>query len=181
MSCAIEAFDAAAPEKSRSAALMPGARGVIVSASAGPALWRAFRARMDAEPALWELEHPYDAFVATILARGDAALSHAGIGFRRFEAAFHATPRMDFLALSRSTAWGTRVSFLLHIHAKYGPWWALRGAWLVDAEVAPPLSDAAPCDGCAAPCVGGWENAGGLVRATPEWAVRRRAGAPVRR
>jgi hypothetical protein len=167
-SCGIEAYDAAAPEAFRSAALMPGARGVVVAASAGPALWRAFRVRMDARPALWDDPHPYDAFVASLLARADDALGRAGVAFRRFDAAFDATPRVDFLALARLTGLGSPGPFALYIHATHGPWWALRGAWLVDGEVDPPRVQRPPCEGCAAPCVGGWDHAGSIVRATPE-------------
>ena len=167
-SCSIDAFDAAAPEGMRSGALMPGARGVVVAASAGPALWRAFRSVTEAEPARWDEEHPYDTFVASLLARADAALGAAGIAFRRFEAAVHATPRMDFLALSRLTGLGSPGPFLLHVHETHGPWWALRGAWLVDAEVEPALAHTPPCARCSAPCVGGWERAGGIVDATPQ-------------
>jgi hypothetical protein len=171
-SCGIEAYDAAAPEAVRSAALLPGARGVVVVGSAGPALWRLFRARTDADPGLWDRPHPYDAFVASLLARGDEALAREGVRFRRFEAAFAATPRLDFVALARLAGLGTPGPFRLAIHAVHGAWWALRGAWLVDAEVDPPSCEPSPCRGCAAPCVGGWDHAGGIVRATPDVRAR---------
>jgi hypothetical protein len=165
---AIEAYDAAAPVALRSEALLPGARGVVVAASAGPELWRQFRAYMDAHPASWDEPHPYDAFVASRLARADEALAAGGIGFRRFDAAFHATPRLDFLALARLTGLGSPGPFALYIHDEHGPWWALRGAWLVDADVGEPLTHRPPCRGCAAPCVGGWQKARGMAQATPE-------------
>lgn len=167
-SCPIGAYDAAAPEAIRSAVLMPGAGGLVVAGSAGPALWRLFRARMDANRALWDEPHPYDAFVATLLDRADGALGAAGIRFRRFEAAFHATPRIDFIALARLAGLGSPGPFRLLIHETYGAWWALRGAWLVDADVDSPPVQRFPCDGCPAPCVGGWEHAGGIRRATAE-------------
>jgi epoxyqueuosine reductase QueG len=164
----IDAYDAAAPEPLRSPALMPEARGVIVAASAGPALWRLFRARMAAHRELWDEAQPYDSFVASLLARGDEALARAGIRFRRFEAAFAATPRLDFVALARLAGLGLPGPFMLAIHETHGAWWALRGAWLVDAVVDPPRAPRSPCVGCPAPCVGGPEHAGGIVRATPE-------------
>ena len=167
-SCPIEAYDAAAPEAVRSAVLMPGARGVIVSASAGPALWRAFREHMRKDERSWEEPHPYDAFVASLLGRGDARLAAEGIAYRRFDAAFHATPRLDFLALSRLVGLGSPGPFRLHIHETHGPWWALRGAWLVVAEVDAPLAPTPPCAGCPAPCVGGWPRAGDIPLATPQ-------------
>jgi len=167
-SCPIAAYDAAAPEAIRSAVLMPGAGGLVVAGSAGPALWRLFRARMDTNHALWDEPHPYDAFVATLLDRADDALCRAGIRFRRFEAAFHATPRIDFIALARLAGLGSPGPFRLLIHETYGAWWALRGAWLVDADVDSPPAQRFPCEGCPAPCVGGWEHAGGVVLATAE-------------
>ena len=95
-------------------------------------------------------------------------MARAGIRFRRFEAAFHATPRLDFLGMARLVGLGSPGPFALYIHSTHGAWWALRGAWLVHAEVDPPLHHHPPCEGCAAPCVGGWANGGGIVRATAE-------------
>jgi epoxyqueuosine reductase QueG len=162
-SSGIAAYDALAPEAYRSAALMPGARGVVVAASAGPALWRGFRERMDAVPSHWNEVHPYDTFVAELLARADRALFSSGVAFRRFDAAFHAPVTIDFVALGRLVGLGRRGPFGLLIHPEHGAWWALRGAWFVDADVDPPLEPHAPCVGCAAPCIGGWQNATGSV------------------
>jgi hypothetical protein len=171
-SCSIGAYDAEAPAALRSAELMPGARGVVVAASAGTRLWRRFREHMDADRARWAEAHPYDAFIGATLARADEALSRAGVRFRRFDAAFHAPVRLSFIALARLVGLGQPGPFMLAIHSTHGAWWALRGAWLVDAEVEPPLVHAPPCAGCPAPCVGGWENAGGIVRATSEVRAR---------
>ena len=167
-SCSIEGYDAAAPAPFRSAELMPGARGVVVAASAGPALWRGFREHVDADPARWDEPHPYDAFVASLLGRADQALATADVRARRFEAAFHATPRIDFLALARLVGLGSPGPFLLYIHEQHGAWWALRGAWLVDAEVDSPLAHRPPCAGCPAPCVAGRSDAGTIGAAVPE-------------
>jgi hypothetical protein len=166
-SCPIEAYDEVAPSALRSAALMPGARGVVVAASAGPTLWRAFRASLKDDGDRSAEPHPYDAFVASLLARADRALAAAGIRARRFDAAFEATPRIDFLALSRLVGLGSPGPFFLHIHETHGPWWALRGAWLVEGDVDAPLAHRPPCAGCAAPCVGGWAHAGDITMATP--------------
>ena len=70
------------------------------------------------------------------------------------------------LALSRLVGFGSPGPFLMHIHSVHGPWWALRGAWLVDAPVDGPLEHSPPCAGCPAPCVGGWDHAGGVALAT---------------
>jgi hypothetical protein len=167
-SCSVEAYDARAPEDFRGARWVPGARGVVVAASAGPALWRRFREHALADPSRWDEPHPYDAFVDVILARADRALAEEGIAFRRFDAAFHATTRVDFLALSSLTGLGSPSPFALHVHETHGPWWALRGAWIVDAEVDPPPPHRPPCAGCPAPCVGGRASGGGIEAATAE-------------
>jgi hypothetical protein len=167
-SCGAAEYDACAPADLRSGLLVPGARGVVVAASAGPALWRAFRARARADVALWDAPHPYDAFVGERLDRADAALAAAGIGFRRFEAAVSAPVRASFVALGRLAGLGFPGPFGLLIHPQHGPWWALRGAWVVDAEVERSPSATGPCPGCAAPCVGGWDRAGGIVEASAE-------------
>jgi hypothetical protein len=171
-SCGIAAYDAAAPTPLRSPELMPAARGVVVAASAGTRLWRRFREHMDADRSRWALAHPYDAFIGSTLTRADEALTRAGVRFRRFDAAFHAPVRLSFIALARLVGLGAPGPFMLAIHPEHGAWLALRGAWLVDAEVEPPLTLVPPCTGCPAPCVGGLENAGGIVRATPEVRAR---------
>jgi epoxyqueuosine reductase QueG len=75
---------------------------------------------------------------------------------------------VDFVALARLVGLGSPGPFGMLIHREHGAWWALRGAWLVDAEVDPPLDHRPPCKGCPAPCVGGWSNAGQLTAATLE-------------
>jgi hypothetical protein len=167
-SCPIEAYDARAPEAFRSSVLAPGARGIIVAASAGPHLWRRFREHMHDGPARWDEPHPYDDFISATLVRGDEALSREGVSYVRFDAAFHAPARLDFLALAALVGLGSASPFALYIHETHGPWWALRGAWLVDAEVDTPLAHRPPCAGCPAPCVGGSLPAGTLVEATAE-------------
>jgi epoxyqueuosine reductase QueG len=171
-SCAVDAYDARAPSPLRSAALLTGTRGVVVAGSGGPALWRSFRAHMRERRELWDQAHPYDAFVADVLGHADRALDNAGVRFRRFDAAFDAPVRLDFVALGQLVGLGALGPFALLIHPQHGAWWALRAAWLVDADVDSPLDSGSPCAGCAAPCVGGWHNAGGIVAATPEVRAR---------
>jgi hypothetical protein len=171
-SCGISAYDARAPQALRSDQLLPGARGVVVAGSAGPTLWRQFRLLTQEPPGPWDDANPYDSFVAGVLSRADDALHAAGVRYRRFEAAFHAPVRVSFVALAELVGLGWPGPFALLIHAEHGAWWALRGAWLVDADVEPPLHPSRPCIGCPAPCVGGPQNAGLGVRATPEVRAR---------
>jgi hypothetical protein len=172
-SCDVEAYDRAAPEAFQSNLWLAGARGLVVVGSAGPELWRRLRegqgdvvASSPGEAAVDA--NPLDRSVSRILGRGDSALASAGIAFRRFEAAVDASPRVDFLALGRLVGLGSPGPSGLLIHPVHGPWWALRGAWLVDAPVDPYVAPARPCEGCAAPCVGGWGHAGDVRLATPE-------------
>lgn len=171
-SCSIESYDERAPQAFRSSALLPNARGLIVAASAGPALWLAFRARVIEDPALWAHAQPYDTFVSSLLARADAALTSSGVGFRRFDAAFSAPVRIDFVALAQLVGLGSPSPFRLLIHDEHGPWWALRGAWLVDVEVDPPLAHRPPCVGCTAPCIVGQQRLGDDSTATAEVRAR---------
>jgi epoxyqueuosine reductase QueG len=176
-SCSIEAYDARAPEAFRSTTMLPGARGLVVAASAGARLFRLFRERARARPSLWDEPHPYDAFVSETLDRADRALAAADLRFLRFDAAFHAPVRVDFVALAELAGMGKRGPFGLLISPVHGPWWALRGAWLVDAPVEPASDLAPPCEGCAAPCVGGWGRAHSeIAGATAESRLRCVAG-----
>jgi hypothetical protein len=178
-SCPVELYDARAPAALRSSVVLPGARGLIVAGSAGPVLWRRFREVVEGDRRRWDEANPYDRVVAETLDRADTALRLRGVRFRRFEAAFHAQPRVDFVTMARLVGLGEPGPFRLLIHSEHGAWWALRGAWLVDAEVERPRAEPMPCNGCAAPCVGGWENAE-TARATAEVRGRCVVGQPSR-
>jgi hypothetical protein len=172
-SCSIEAYDRRAPADYHSSRFLRGARGLVVAASPGPRLWRSFLERMKSGRASWDDPHPYDAFVSELLSRGDAALTARGVRFVRFEARFDAPVPVNFVALAELAGLGVPGPFGLLISPTYGPWWALRGAWLVDEDVEPRVERRPACEGCPAPCVGGWQNAGsGILLASPE--ARRR-------
>ena len=107
-----------------------------------------------ADPSRWANPHPLDTYVGELLDRADQALALARIGSRRFVPNVGASPALDFRALGELAGLGSMGPFGLLIHPEHGPWWALRGAWLVDVAVDPPLSHSLPCAGCPAPCVG---------------------------
>lgn len=162
----IDAYDARAPEPLRSARLLPAARSVVIVASGGRALWPAFRAWLDEGGGRAALPHPLDAYVAGALDRADAALAAAGVAFRRFEPTFTAPIALDFRALGELAGLGVLGPFGMLIHPRFGPWWALRGAYLVGADVAAPAALPAPCAGCPAPCVADRAPSDDLARAT---------------
>ncbi len=135
---------------------MPRARGVVVVGSAGGELWEELRRAAEGDSSFWWRPHPLDAHVANALDQADLALARSGIGSRRFEPTLAASPShgIDFRALGELTGLGSMGPFGLVIHPVHGPWWALRGAWLVDVAVLEPNTFPAPCAGCHAPCLG---------------------------
>ncbi len=169
----IAAYDARAPVALQSCSLMPSARGVLVVGSAGPELWHDFRAAIEAHPKRARVAHPFDEHVARALDRVDAALGRSGVQSRRFEPTLDASPALDFRALGEIAGLGSRGPFGMLIHETHGPWWALRGAWLVDVPTFDPAPHRPPCVGCAAPCVeGDTQPAAGVARATAEVRAR---------
>lgn len=145
----VAAWDAQAPPSRQSAALLPGARSILVVASGGRALWEALLADLRAEPAhLREERHPVDAFVRRRVLAADAAQP----GTRRwFWAAAEAELHLDFRLLAALAGLGHHSRLGLVLHPVYGPWLGLRAACFTDAVLPPtPLSGPNPCDTCAA-------------------------------
>jgi epoxyqueuosine reductase QueG len=177
-SSSIADYDKRAPAGFRSADLMPRALGVVVVGSAGRELWARVRGSLGQED--WSGAHPLDTYVARLLDRADVALAHAGIGSRRFEPTVYASPLVDFRALGELAGLGSMGPFGLLIHETHGPWWAMRGAWLVDAPVPPSHAPRPPCAGCAAPCLGGARRPEGILLATPSVRARCPVGADSR-
>lgn len=143
------AWDAHAPAHLRARELLANAQTVVVVGSAGRALWEAFAA---AGPHVGE--HPLDAFVRRALIDAESVFRAEGVSARRFEAAFTFEPRVDFRALGRLAGLGDIGPFGLLIHPTHGPWFGLRGAWLVDRALPSSPIAPSPCATCAAPCVG---------------------------
>ncbi len=136
-------------------ALLDGARSVIVVGSGGRALWSRFRAWSDEAPRarLLDEAHPLDRYVGTVLDRGDALLAAAGVRARRFEPTVVFEPRVDFRRLATLAGLGASSPLGIVVHPVFGPWWALRGAWLIDRALPPTPPLVLPCEGCAsAPC-----------------------------
>jgi len=144
----VEHWDAHAPAHLRAHTLLPGARSAIVVGSSGRRLWEAFRAA-----APHGREHPLDAFASSALIDAESVFHESSVATRRFEASVTFEPRIDFRTLGRLAGLGDVGPFGLLIHPVHGPWFGLRGAWLIDRAL-PSSVVSSPCRGCAAPCVG---------------------------
>ncbi len=148
----VAAWDAAAPERHRSAVVAPGARSIVVVANGGRAAWSAFVADLERDAAvLVGHRHPFDAWCA---ARVRAADDDAGGARAWFFAAAESEIHLDFRRLAALAGLGVRSRLGLLLHPEFGPWVGLRAAAFVD-EVLPvvPPPRAVPCDTCARPCV----------------------------
>lgn len=163
--------EAGPPFDCRAAALLDGARSVIVAGSSGRTLWDRFTAWAAEAPRerLVEEAHPLDRFVAGVLDGAEAILATAGVRARRFEPTLRFQPRLDFRRLAELSGLGCPSPLGMLVHPVYGPWWALRGAWFVDGVLSATVPLARPCDGCPSPCraaiPAGFE--GTLAAATP--------------
>ena len=150
-----------------------GRRGLVVAGSAGPALWRAFRARVEAHRALWDAPHPYDAFVAALLGARRRRARAAGVALPPVRGGVPRPGRASTSSpspASRASARPARsVSPSTPSTARGGPC-AARGSSMRDVD--PPLAHRPPCAGCSAPCVGGWANARGIASRRPRCARR---------
>ncbi len=137
-------------------AVLPGCTGVVVFASAGPALWHAFVAAVKRDPqVLTAHAHPLDQFIASALRRLDPAPSADRLWVR---CAFDAERFVDFrpLAFAAGLGWPSRLGLLMD--DEVGPWMGLRAACFVrtlppQLHIRGPRTGPSPCEGCAAPCV----------------------------
>jgi epoxyqueuosine reductase QueG len=146
------AWDATQPEARRVAALMPGARSILVVGNGGGALWDALLADLAADPRhLTEEEHPLDAFVRRAVLAADAQLGD--VPRRWFWAAADADVHIDFRVLAHLAGMGGPSRLGLLMHPTYGCWLGLRAACFLAADL-PADEPGGPdlCTGCDAPC-----------------------------
>ena len=132
--------------------ILPGCRSVLVFASGGPDLWKAFEADIQREPRwLQEEEHPLDAWLHRALTRADPDPPPSR---RWVRCAADETTLVDFrtLALRAGLGWHSKLGLLLH--PEYGPWMGLRAACFTTEKLpdSVPLPGEGPCAPCPAPC-----------------------------
>ncbi len=144
-SCA--AWDQAARPETRTAALAPGARAIVVVASAGPAFWEAFVAACRADPdTLLHTAHPLDAFARRALHAADTTQTW-------HYAAHDAELPLDFRTLAVLAGLGAPSRLGLVLDRHWGPWLGLRAAAFVPFPLPPSPAADDLCVGCPAPCV----------------------------
>ena len=142
------AWDAVASPETCTEAVAPGARSVVVVASAGPSFWRAFVAHCRVHPDHFLASaHPLDAF-----ARRAIEMATVGEPHPWHFAAFDAALALDFRTLAVQAGLGAPSRLGLVLHPRWGPWIGLRAAGFVPFAL--PETGASPdlCTGCPAPC-----------------------------
>ena len=154
VACAAD-YDASVPEAYR---LAPTPRrSAIVIGNGGGAFWSAYRAHVERHPGFDARQHPLDDFTAAImethvlpLAARHGVDAELRLPFRASE------PPLSFVHLAEAAGLGRRSLLAVLIHPEFGPWIALRGALLIDEEIAAPRPAAHfdPCPSCVErPCI----------------------------
>jgi epoxyqueuosine reductase QueG len=147
----VSAHDARVGPERRSQVLLPGAQSIVVLASGGATLWRAFLADLERDRRhLTEERNPLDAFVARSVLGADGLLGETKR--RWFFAAADAELHLDFRLLGAIAGLGAASRLGLLLHPRFGPWLGLRAACFLACAL--PESAATPdlCAGCPAPC-----------------------------
>ena len=150
-------YNEVAPETARVAPAADGAGEDALAVLVGNsrALWPAFTAAHDSDPAIGDAEHPVDTFVARAIqdaiartsnARGGETALDVGTDPRVFDS--HDTSPGQLVAIQRA-AHVAGVAHLdekchLAIHAKHGPWIALRAFLVFDDIEGPDDTNRAP-------------------------------------
>jgi len=166
-------YDALVPEAYRLGSSAPGS--AIVFGSGGGAFWRAYRAHLDRHPELATSPDPLDEFTAAIMEQRALPLARRHGLAAELRLPFRSTvPPLSFVHLAEAAGLGCRSILGVLVHPEFGPWMALRGALLVDAELTAPRPAAGfdPCPGCVErPCIGACP--GRAIRFPAGWDVPR--------
>lgn len=149
-----EAYDALVPPAYR---LREPPAAIVVVGNGGGALWTAFRGHVAAHPGLDARPHPLDDFTREVLTTRAAPVLHGHGAHGRLRFPFDADgPPLSFVHLAEAAGLGAPSLLGILLHPEFGPWMALRGAFLVDvaAAAARPAAGFSPCAACAdRPCV----------------------------
>lgn len=149
----VDAWDARMGPARQSAALLPGARSVLVFGNGGSALWDAFLADLRRDPrGLTAERDPLDAYVRRVVTAADPLLGD--VPRRWYWASADAEVHIDFRVLAALAGLGVQSRLGLLIDPAWGTWMGLRAACFVAADLPASAPTALhPCAGCPAPCL----------------------------
>jgi hypothetical protein len=135
--------------------LLPGAGGAVVVGDGGGAFFAGFQAH---RPPADADDNPLDRYTAhTIERAATQALAPdpflIAFPFARAPGNSTSTGWLPFQRLGQVAGLPRPGPLGVQVHPRFGPWWGYRALIVVRQPLVeePPL--AAPCDGCAAPCV----------------------------
>ena len=144
-------YDQNAKPALRTSILAPGTQSIIVFASSGGHLWRAFMEDLRSSPHhLTHEPHPLDAYVERSLLTASECIP--GVEHRWFTPTVDAPVHLDFRSLAVQAGIGVGSRLGLVIRPDVGPWLGLRAACFVSAEIPPSPVVADVCGDCPRYC-----------------------------
>ncbi len=169
-----DTYDALVPEGYRLGAAYTTVRSVLVIGNGGGAFWESFRAHAGRHPGFEARAHPLDDFTRSVIdEHAVPALAASGVhGIVRFPFDDAVTP-LSFVHLAEAAGLGSRSILGILVHPEFGPWMALRAAFLLERPVraARPAAGFDPCTSCAErPCIAACP---GTAVSTSGWSVER--------
>jgi hypothetical protein len=154
---ALAAYDALVPARCRIGQDGSSPRAAVVIGNGGGAFWAAYQAHLARHPGFASRSDPLDDFTREIMDSLVVPLA-ARLGVcAALRLPFDAgDPPISFVHLAEAAGLGRRSILGVLVHPEFGPWIALRGALLVDDEIAAarPAADFDPCPSCVErPCI----------------------------
>ncbi len=147
---AVRYDDAVAPNL-RAGAIRPTARSIIVLGNGGGDFWRAYRRHAGGNRGWTRRDHPLDDFTRLLVETQIApALGERGTQYTIVYPFVSEGGSLHFMELARLAGIGGPSLLGVLIHPEYGPWIALRAAFLVD-DLIDEAGEAAgfnPCPAC---------------------------------
>ncbi len=150
-------YDAQVAQAKKSAALLPGAKSIILAGFAGKNFWDVLQQFLRDNREFRETHEDWiDDYTVINFEKTTVTLDDRKVSYKM---AFPFGPgalTLDFSKLGLLGGVGNRSLLGVLIHPEYGPWISLRGAIITDLkfrEYDKPLSWFNPCSPCSKPCV----------------------------
>lgn len=154
----IERYDRAVTAAWRAAPAAPWARSIVVIGNGGGAFWKAYRIRVEADPAWAARDNPLDDFTREVVERELLEpLSRQGARCAVVYPFTQAAPGLNFIELGKLAGLGGPSLVGVLVHPAYGPWVAFRAALLLEEALDAPGEALGfdPCPSCTArSCIG---------------------------